>query len=296
MRSRSELIVHFATVLFNYLTKSRIPALEKTYAIIPEKAYNMIAYLGFFDGYNRIMNDQLISIGYTQSEINIWNKEKQMMVNYVTRIFFTDTPDKPFYLFSPLSISRFMDPLDSQYVWTNVYDYYLYQMATYLGDKKFVIGIKSEKKDETRRYGIEKWPQKPTDEFRAYQQRAMYRGNLLKFVNPYYDPSDRSFDLSKHDRNMRTILLCSTIDREIYYANTNRYWGIGVDFNDTPHDSMNPANTFTGQNKIGKILMAIRTQLFTSTRPEINTFLENDAKELARSKSSLQSSFWKGLM
>jgi hypothetical protein len=189
-----------------------------------------------------------------------------------------------------------MDPLDPAYVWTNVYDYYLYRMATYLKDTEMASGIKNgTRMAGARSFKIKGWPQNPTPEFRAYQQRAMYRGNLLKFVNPYYDPSDRSFDLSNDARNMRIILLCSTINRELFFAVKDPYFGIGEDFNNTQDDTMNSSNQFNGQNKIGNILTIIRKQLFTSTRPEINTFLENDAKEPVRSNAYLQLAFWRDL-
>ena len=105
----------------------------------------------------------------------------------------------------------------------------------------------------------------------------MYRANLLKFVNPYNDP-----------QHMRSILLCSTINRTLLFADNDQYWGIG----ETLNNPMKPSNQFTGQNILGNILMAIRTQLFTSTKDEIVQFLENDAKEPRNSTSALDSPFW----
>ena len=265
-----------ATALLGYLSKSRDSA------IIPAHAYIMISYLGIPRNAEEtnIIREQLRTFQYTTSEIDQWNKEKQVMGREPTRIFFTNNENVPFYLFSFQSNSPFTDPRVPKKTWTNVFDYYLYRMAIYLGDNAMATSIKDGARlDEARQLKIKDWPQIPSSDFQTYQRRVMYRGNLLKFANPYNDP-----------QHMRSILLCSTINRTLFFANRDPYWGIG----ETLSDPMKPSNQFTGQNILGKILMNIRNQLFTSTRDEIVQFLENDAKAASNS-SYLQSAFWKDI-
>ena len=267
-----------AKALLEYL--SQIP----DSAIIPAHAYIMISYLGIPRSAEEtnVIRGQLLTFKYTPSEIDQWNKEKQVMGRETTRIFFTNKQELPFYLFSFQSNSPFMDPQVSKKTWTNVFDYYLYRMAIYLGDTTMAASIKNgERLDEARQLKIKDWPQNPSPDFRSYQRRVMYRGNLLKFVNPYNDP-----------QHMRSILLCSTINRTLLFAENDLYWGIG----ETLSDSMKPSNQFTGKNILGNILMAIRNQLFTSTKNDIVQFLENDAKAPSNSSSYFQSAFWKDIM
>jgi ribA/ribD-fused uncharacterized protein len=266
-----------AKALLEYL--SQIP----DSAIIPAHAYIMISYLGISRSAEEtnVIRGQLLTFKYTPSEIDQWNKEKQVMGRESTRIFFTNKQELPFYLFSFQSNSPFMDSRVPKKTWTNVFDYYLYRMAIYLGDTTMAESIKDGSRlEEARQLKIKGWPQNPSPDFRSYQRRVMYRGNLLKFVNPYNDP-----------QHMRSILLCSTINRTLLFAENDLYWGIG----ETVSDFMKPSNQFTGKNILGNILMAIRNQLFTSTRDEIVQFLENDAKAPSNS-SYLQSAFWKDIM
>ena len=240
----------------------------------------MISYLGIPRNAEEtnIIREQLRTFQYTSSEIDQWNNEKQVMGREPTRIFFTNKSELPFYLFSFQSNSPFMDERVPKKTWTNVFDYYLYRMAIYLGDTTMATGIKDGSRlEDARQLKIKDWPPNPSPAFRTYQRRVMYRANLLKFVNPYNDP-----------QHMRSILLCSTINRTLLFADNDQYWGIG----ETLNNPMKPSNQFTGQNILGNILMAIRTQLFTSTKDEIVQFLENDAKEPRNSTSALDSPFW----
>lgn len=300
IKNGSAPVKQLATALNYYISKPRIS--NKRYDIIPEKAYTMISYLGIPRSAEetRIIVEQLRILKYTTQEITVWAKEKQMLDRYVTRIFFTNTPDSLFHLFSLYSISRFMDPKEPNYVWTNVYTYYLYHMAKYLKDEQNATAIKNANSKNTLsairstwEMKSALWPNAPNDAFRAYEQRIIYRGTLLKFVHPEFNPNYQGFNLSDTARNMRTILLCSTINRTLLFANTDQYWGIGEDFNDAQSNTMKPTSQFTGQNKLGKILMIIRNQLFTSTENEVRIFLENDAKEPIRSTDYLQTAFWK---
>jgi predicted NAD-dependent protein-ADP-ribosyltransferase YbiA (DUF1768 family) len=122
--------------------------------------------------------------------------------------------------------------------------------------------IKNGKKlSEAQKGKISAWLQNTSDDFRTYQRSVMYRGNLLKFVYPVDDP-----------KNMRAILLCSTINRRLFFADTNDYWGIGETFNDSAQrDRLVLKNQFNGENTLGKILEDIRTQLFTSSKPSGST-------------------------
>jgi len=276
-RSGSQQVQSLAKALLGYLSKLRDSA------IIPAHAYIMISYLGIPRNAEEtnIIRGQLLTFKYTPSEIDQWNNEKQVMGREPTRIFFTNNENVPFYLFSFLSNSPFTDPRVPKKTWTNVLDYYLYRMAIYLGDTTMAASIKDGSRlDEARQLKIKGWPQNPSSDFQTYQRRVMYRGNLLKFVNPYND-----------EKHMRSILLCSTINRTLFFANRDQYWGIG----ETVSDPMKPSNQFIGQNILGKILMNIRNQLFTSTRDEIVQFLENDAKAPSNSSSYLQSAFWKDI-
>ena len=302
IKSGSAPVKQLATALSAYITRPR--SSNKQYDIIPEKAYVMISYLGIprNEEETRVIVEQLRALKYTTQEITIWAKEKQMMDRYVTRIFFTNTSDSVFHLFSLYSISRFMDPKEPNYIWTNVYTYYLYYMAKYLTDEQTATAIKNANSKNTLsairstwEMKSALWPNAPNEAFRAYEQRILYRGTLLKFVNPEFNPNYQGFNLSDTARNMRTILLCSTINRTLLFANTNPYWGIGEDFNSTQSNTMKPTSQFTGQNKLGKILMTIRKQLFTSTEYDIKLFLENDSKELISSTGYLQSAFWKDI-
>jgi hypothetical protein len=115
-------------------------------------------------------------------------------------------------------------------------------------------------------------------------------------VNSEFDPSQQGFNITNPARNMRGILLCSTINRQLFFANKNTHWGIGTNFDgNIQRDTMPATDNFSGQNKLGKILMTIRKQLFTSTRPKINKFLEDDGKEPINSTAYLQSSFWEDI-
>ena len=107
----------------------------------------------------------------------------------------------------------------------------------------------------------------------------MYRGNLLKFMYPVNDP-----------KNMRAILLCSTINRELVFADKDPYWGIGEDVNKDPSTIPSP---FKSGNNLGKILINIRNQLFTSSPSQIDEFLTNDANF---SRAKQDTPFWKDIM
>lgn len=245
-----------AMVLLSYLTKST------SSSIIPPYAYLMISYLGIPRTDTTMIKEQLLILQY-QKEIGLWSKEKQMMDQYLTRIFFTNKPDSPFHLFSFSSNSPFTDPRDPAKVWANVSNYYLYQLATHLGDTEMAADIKNGKKlSEAQKSKISGWLQNTSDDFRTYQRRIMYRGNLLKFVKPVNDP-----------KNMRAILLCSTINRKLFFADINNYWGIGETFNETANNTMKPIPQFKGENVLGKILEDIRLRLFTETRSQIEQSL-----------------------
>jgi predicted NAD-dependent protein-ADP-ribosyltransferase YbiA (DUF1768 family) len=257
-----------AKALLDYL--SQIP----DSAIIPAHAYIMISYLGIPRTETNTIRGQLLTFQYTPSEIDQWNKEKQMMDNNLTRIFFTNNQNVPFYFFSFLSNSPFTDPRDSTKVWANVSSYYLYQLAVYRNDIPLATSLKDGKKlTEAQKSIISGWLQNPSTDFRIYQRRAMYRGNLLKFVYP--SPSD--------PKNMRAILLCSTINRELVFADKDPYWGIGN------KDPSTIASPFNDGNHLGKILMELRTQLFTSSRSQIDQFINGDANP---SSGALNTPFW----
>jgi predicted NAD-dependent protein-ADP-ribosyltransferase YbiA (DUF1768 family) len=272
VQSGSPQVKPLATALLNYVTK--LPASP----IIPEYTYLMISYLGIpHDTDNtRVIREQLLRFKYTQQEINLWNNQKQMMDSNLTRIFFTNDQNAPFYLFSFLSNNPFTDPQDPEKVWKNVSSYYLYQIATYRGDNTLAAIIKNGKDlTKDQQATVRGWLQNPSTDFRIYQRRAMYRGNLLKFMNPVNDP-----------KNMRAILLCSTINRELVFADKDSYWGIGN------KDPSTIAGPFNDGNHLGKILMEIRTQLFTSSRSEIVQFIKGDATKPIGSTSALDSTFW----
>jgi len=264
-----------ANALLNYLSK--LPASP----LIPEYTYLMISYLGIpHDADNtRVIRENLLRFQYTTQEINQWNREKQMMDRNLTRIFFTNDQNAPFYLFSFASNNPFIDPRLPKKIWANVYDYYLYRTAAYLDDRELATAIKNGNLTPAQRAQIKNWSQNTSPMFITYQQRAMYRGNLLKFAKPVNDP-----------KNMRAILLCSTINRELVFANNDTYWGIGEDVNKNPSMIASP---FKSGNNLGKILINIRNQLFTSSRSLIEEFLINDANF---SSAQLDTPFWKDIM
>jgi ribA/ribD-fused uncharacterized protein len=271
-QSGSQQVQSLAKALLNYL--SSLPSSP----IIPEYTYLMISYLGIpHDADNtRVIREQLLRFQYTAQEIDRWNNQKQMMNRNLTRIFFTNDSTLPFYLFSFLSNNPFTDPRDPEKVWKTVSSYYLYQLAVYRNDAPLATSLKDGKKlTEAQKNIISGWLQNPSTDFRIYQRRAMYRGNLLKFVYP--SPSD--------PKNMRAILLCSTINRELVFADKDSYWGIGKDVNKDPSTIANP---FNDGNHLGKILMEIRTQLFTSSRSQIDQFINGDA---TKPSTSVNSSF-----
>jgi predicted NAD-dependent protein-ADP-ribosyltransferase YbiA (DUF1768 family) len=271
-QSGTQPLKRLATTLLNYVTK--LPSSP----IIPEYAYLMISYLGIpHDTDNtRVIREHLLRFQYIPQEIDRWNREKQMMDRNLTRIFFTNNQNVPFYFFSYLSNNPFTDPRDSTKVWATVSSYYLYQLAVYRNDAPLATSLKDGKKlTEAQKSIISDWLQNPSADFRIYQRRAMYRGNLLKFVYP--SPSD--------PKNMRAILLCSTINRELVFADKDPYWGIGKDINKDPSTIPSP---FNDGNHLGKILMELRTQLFTSSRSQIDQFINGDA---TKPSTSVNSSF-----
>jgi ribA/ribD-fused uncharacterized protein len=202
-----------------------------------------------------------------------------MMDRKLTRIFFTNDQNSPFYLFSYLSNNPFTDPRDPELVWKTVFSYYLYQIATQRGDNTLAAIIKKGTDlTKDQQATVRGWLQDSSNNFSIYQRRAMYRGNLLKFMYPVNDP-----------KNMRAILLCSTINRELVFADKDPYWGIGEDVKKDPSTIASP---FNDGNHLGKILMEIRTQLFTSSRSQIEQFRKGDATKPIGSTSALDSSFW----
>ena len=241
----------------------------------------MISYLGIpHDADNtRVIREQLLQFQYTSQEIDRWNREKQMMDSNLTRIFFTNDQNSPFYLFSYLSNNPFTDPRDPEKVWNTVSSYYLYQIATQRGDNTLAAIIKKGTDlTKDQQATVRGWLQDSSTNFRIYQRRVMYRANLLKFVNPVNDP-----------KNMRAILLCSTINRELVFADKDAYWGIGEDVKKNPSTIASP---FNDGNHLGKILMEIRTQLFTSSQSQIDQFRKGDATKPNGSTSALDSPFW----
>jgi len=272
VKNGSQQVKPLANTLLNYLSKLHASP------IIPEYTYLMISYLGIpHDADNtRVIRENLLRFQYTPQEIDRWNNQKQMMDRNLTRIFFTNDSTLPFYLFSFLSNNPFTDPRDPEKVWKTVSSYYLYQLAVYRNDTPLATSLKDGTKlTEAQRGIISGWLQNTSTDFRTYQRRAMYRGNLLKFVNP--SPSD--------PKNMRAIILCSTINRELVFADKDPYWGIGN------KDPSTIASPFNDGNHLGKILMELRTQLFTSSRSQIDKFLKGDATKPSGSTAVLNSSF-----
>ena len=271
-QSGSPQVQSLAKALLNHVTT--LPSSP----FIPEYAYLMISYLGIpHDTDNaRVIREQLLQFQYTSQEIDRWNREKQMMDRKLTRIFFTNDQNSPFYLFSYLSNNPFTDPRDPEMVWKTVFSYYMYQIATQRGDNTLAAIIKKGTDlTNDQQATVRGWLQDSSTNFRIYQRRAMYRGNLLKFMYPVNDP-----------KNMRAILLCSTINRELVFADKDSYWGIGN------NDPSTIASPFNDGNHLGKILMEIRTQLFTSSRSQIEQFRKGDATKPIGSTAALDSSFW----